>query len=385
MVNKQLRYGLMIITAFVILAFVAVTTGDADTETKSFSVKKGGTLIVDVENAGADILINTWTKGEVLVEIHGISGDDLDDLEMGESGNTVTIEYYGHNGHGWGRSRQMRFTISVPEAFNLDLSTSGGDIRIANPIKGDVEAATSGGDVEVDVVDGKLRLKTSGGDISARDVLHDASLKTSGGDIEVGNVKGELTVATAGGDIEIGTVDADLSAATAGGDIMIENVGGDAKVATAGGDIEVGTVSGSATLKTAGGDIELGGASGTVTAKTAGGDIECLKVTGSVDAATAGGDVYAELDPKGNQSSSLETSGGDVTLVIPAGANATIDARIRLRGSHYDEDDYDVISDFKAESHERTSKDIRASYVLGKGGPRITLETVNGNIEIRKK
>ena len=180
-------------------------------------------------------------------------------------------------------------------------------------------------------------------------------------------------------------MDANLSAATAGGDITIENVGGDAKAATAGGDIEVGTVSGSAILKTAGGDIELGGASGTVKAKTAGGDIECLKITGSVEAATAGGDVYAELDPKGNQPSSLETSGGDVTLVIPAGADVVIDARIRLRGHHYDDDHYDIISDFKAESHEKTSKDIRAKYVLGKGGPQITLETVNGNIEIKKK
>ncbi len=383
MVNKQLRYGLMIVSAFVILAFVAVTAGDADTKDKSFPVKKGGTLIVDIENAGADILVNTWSKGEVHVQVMGISGDDLGDLDMSESGNTVTVEFYGEGG--WGRSRQMRFTISVPEAFNLDLSTSGGDIVVSDPIKGDVEAATSGGDVEVDVVDGKLRLKTSGGDISAEDVLQDASLKTSGGDIEVGNVKGELSAATAGGDINIGTVDADLSAATAGGDITILNVGGNAKIATAGGDIEVGEVSGSATLKTAGGDIELGGASGTVAAKTAGGDIECFKITGSVDAATAGGDVYAELDPKGNQASSLETSGGDVTLVIPAGADATIDARIRLRGRHYDEEDYDITSDFKAKSHDKTSKDIQASYVLGKGGPRITLDTVNGNIEIRKK
>jgi DUF4097 and DUF4098 domain-containing protein YvlB len=180
-------------------------------------------------------------------------------------------------------------------------------------------------------------------------------------------------------------VDADLSASTAGGDIRIDNVGGNAKVSTAGGDIEVGEVSGSATVKTAGGDIDLGGASGTVTAKTAGGDIQCLKITGALDASTAGGDVYAELDPKGNQSSSLETSGGDVHLVLPAGANATIDARIRLRGRHYDEDEYDIISDFKADSRDKTSKDISAKFTLGKGGPRITLETVNGNIEIKKK
>jgi DUF4097 and DUF4098 domain-containing protein YvlB len=102
-----------------------------------------------------------------------------------------------------------------------------------------------------------------------------------------------------------------------------------------------------------------------------------------LDAATAGGDIYAELDPKGNQSSDIETSGGSIELVIPSGADAVIDARIRIRG-HRDEDDYDVISDFEAESYDKDSKNIRAKYVIGKGGARISIETVNGDIEIRK-
>jgi hypothetical protein len=144
-------------------------------------------------------------------------------------------------------------------------------------------------------------------------------------------------------------------------------------------------VSGSATLKTAGGDIELRGASGTVEAKTAGGDIECANVTGSITAATAGGDVYAELNPSGSGMNTLETAGGDVQIVLPADAKATVDARIKIRrGWGDDEEEYEILSDFPAETHEKDKKLIRAHYVLGGGGATIRLETVNGNIEIRK-
>ena len=105
-------------------------------------------------------------------------------------------------------------------------------------------------------------------------------------------------------------------------------------VSTAGGDIQVGKVSGSATMKTAGGDIILNGASGVVMAKTAGGDLHLKNVTGSVQGETAGGDVAcANSDRSGSGSSRLATAGGDVTLFIPENAKATIEARIRIRGT----------------------------------------------------
>jgi len=370
------------LAAIVVLAMTAVSIVESTAMDKSFKVKKGGTLIVEIDGAAADIVVKVWDKAEVLVKVDGLHEEVIEDLEMTESANTVRVELYG-DGHRH-RSRNARFTINVPSEFNLELSTSGGDINVDGKIKGDVDAATSGGDVEVGVVEGALDLKTSGGDITALNVVGDAKLRTSGGDIEVGNVKGELTVATSGGDITVGSVENSLKAATAGGDIIIEDVGGDASVSTAGGEIEVGKVSGSAALKTAGGDIELGGASGTVEVKTAGGDIECENVTGSLEAATAGGDIFVELDPDGKQASSVETKGGDIELVIPDGANATINARIRIRGGWDEDDEYEITSDFKAGLHEQDKKSIRAEYVLGNGGARITLETVNGNISIRK-
>lgn len=373
---------------FVVLIVLPILTAlpvaaERVSKSESFTVKKGGTLIVDAEDVQADIHVKTWEKTEVLVKIDGLSEEDMEDLEMKAVDNTVSVEFYGGD---WRHSRHVRFIINVPSEFNLDLATSGGDVLVGGRLKGTVAAATSGGDIGVDEIDGSVELSTSGGDVSARSVSGDLDASTSGGDIDIGEVKGMVEASTSGGDIDVGSVGKDLSAKTAGGDIVIGDVGGEADVATAGGDVRVGRVSGVADLRTAGGDIEGGGATGDVIARTAGGDITLSAVTGSVDAETAGGDIDVELTPGGKGNSVLETKGGDITLSVPANAKVTIEAEIRLHKGWDDEEytEYDIVSDFKAESKNKDKRGIRGKYVLNGGGAMIRLETMHGNIEIRR-
>jgi DUF4097 and DUF4098 domain-containing protein YvlB len=381
------KFKWQIIIALVLVAMLSGVSAVAErmSKSESFTVKKGGQLVVDAENVSADIHIKVWSKSEVLVKVDGISEEDLEDLEMKQEGNTVYVEFYGRRD--WHRrGRHARFIITVPSQFDLDLATSGGDISVDDKLTGNVDAATSGGDITIDQVDGGVELATSGGDISARAISGDAEVATSGGDIEVDEVKGSLSAATSGGDIEVGNIGEDLSAKTAGGDIIIGDVGGDVDAATAGGDVEVGRVQGTADLRTAGGDIEVQAATGDIGARTAGGDIVLSAIEGSVDAETAGGDIEVELTPAGKRGSVLETKGGDIVLYLPSNAKVTIEAEIRLHHGGYDDDydEYDIISDFKAESKDKDKRGIRAKYVLNGGGPRIELETMHGDIEIRK-
>jgi DUF4097 and DUF4098 domain-containing protein YvlB len=382
---KMLKWSIFaVLCTFVLTSYTHETYAGPST-TKTFDVKKGGDLVVEIKRIGADIKVETWNKNEVAVKVEGISGDDLEWLEMEKDGNTVTV--YFEPGNGWRRHRSARFYINVPSEFNVDVGTSGGDVDVVGSMKGTVVATTAGGDVEIDDVKGEVTLKTAGGDVTAGDVDGDAKLKTSGGDVEVGDVTGELVAATAGGDIEAGEVGGDLEAATAGGDIICKDVGGEAEAKTAGGDIELGVVKGGISARTAGGDIEVLGATGRVVAKTAGGDVELASVKGQVDAETAGGDISVELDPTNAGKSTIETNGGNIALYLPAGAKATVEAYIRLRSRDWDDDEdrYDVRSDFKAESHDKDDRAIRARYVINGGGKVIKLETTNGNIEIRKK
>jgi DUF4097 and DUF4098 domain-containing protein YvlB len=349
---------------------------------KSFQVSKGGT--VEVSTSLGDIRITTWEKNEVYVSVEGLDDEDLDKVKIIQNGNVVRVSYRSRWNDGSGH---LRFEVNVPQQFNLDLNTSGGDLIVKGDITGKIEGSTSGGDIKLEnCAGGPVEVTTSGGDITAGKIEGEGNLKTAGGNINVGNVFGSLSVNTSGGDIQVETVSKTLEAKTAGGDIRIGDVGGEARVSTSGGDIHVGKVSGKATLNTAGGDIDLKGASGNVSAKTSGGDVKLQNITGSINAKTAGGEVDAELIPSGKGGSKLSTAGGDVRLYIDEKSKATIEATIRFDGWGSRKSRYVVKSEFPKDTYETDEEEgeIRAVYKLNGGGELIELSTSNSNIEIHK-
>jgi DUF4097 and DUF4098 domain-containing protein YvlB len=351
-----------------------------DKKSQSFTVEKGGVLEVSTETGSIEIKV--WEKNEVFVEAEYLDDEESEGLSMSQSGNTVRVHYRSYD-----HSSDVHFRIHVPAQFNLALETSGGDISISGKLTGKVNGHTSGGNIEIEYVNGNVDMETSGGDITTKDIMGDLRLETSGGDIETGWVDGEASLRTAGGSIRVNGVGKNLTASTAGGNIKFGEIRGIAEVHTAGGNI-IGQKSGNKIImKTAGGNIELGEGWSSTVAKTAGGNITMSKINGSVEAKTAGGDVEVELFPDAAGHSMLTTSGGNVVLTIPENAKATIDAQIRVEGRWKSrKDDYSIRSDFKANSEERDEgkHEIRASYILNGGGQQIDLKTVNSDIEIRR-
>lgn len=349
--------------------------------TKTFDVNRGGML--EVSLGVGDIIVSSWEKNQVFVRAEGIDPEEESRLKISQVGSTVRVSYRPE----WDSFGRARFTVQVPAEFNTDLRTAGGDIQLQGTFKGMLEGHTSGGDIRLANVDGTVTMHTSGGDVTAGKVNGTVQLHTSGGDIRVDNSGGQVELTTSGGDIRVGNVGKSLNARTSGGDVIIGDVGGQADVSTAGGDIHVGKVSGNATLRTAGGDVELKGATGVVKAKTAGGDVILNNISGSIDAMTAGGDVRAELRPAANTRSRLQSSGGDLYLSLPENARTRIEAIIDVRGRWRDnQDSYEIASDFKSQSYVKDpdTKEIRGTYILNGGGSEISLETVNGMIEIRR-
>jgi Putative adhesin len=376
-------YPRILIAAFAALLIATFTAaGEDGNRSKSFSVRKGGTM--EVSTSKGDIRISPWEKNEVSVVIEGLDDEDLEKVKMTQNGNIVRVSYRSRWNDGSGH---VLFAISVPSQFNLDMNTSGGDLEVKGGLTGKIDGSTSGGDIKLgNIFGGPVEVTTSGGDIRTEKIEGDGSLKTAGGDIQVGSVNGSLSVNTSGGNIQVETITKSLDAKTAGGNIIIGNVGGEAHVSTSGGDINVGKVSGKATLNTAGGDIELKGASGNVSAKTSGGDVKLQNITGSINAKTSGGEVEAELIPSGKGGSKLSSAGGDVRLYIDENSKATIEATIRLDGWGSRKSRYIVKSEFPKESYETDEEadEIRAVYKLNGGGELIELSTSNSNIEIHK-
>jgi len=322
------------------------------------------------------------------------------------------------------------YQVYLPQSFNADVSTSGGDVTLST-IKGRVEAETSGGDIDLNGVTGTVDAQTAGGDVTARNTdgettlataggdisLSDGrtgpyNLKTAGGDITVRGLKGDVRASTSGGDVEARNVEGELDLHTSGGDITLEEVKGiDHRASTSGGDVEARGVAGNVDLRTAGGTVLASRIQGRVLGNTSGGDMDISEITGDADISTSGGDLFlrdirgrlvgetsggdirARVERRGKLGGPirLNTSGGEIELRLPSDAQASISARIRIEDSW---DDYTVRSDFKLKISSdveetggrrgRRYEEIVATGDINGGGPLIELETVNGDIIISK-
>ncbi len=346
---------------------------------KSFMANPGENLEINIDPG--NIEIQTWTKNEVQIEVYSPKKYEIDNIVSEKKGKT--IKFHLELEDSWNNSVTIK--IKSPNNFNFDLYSTGGNISILSSITGSLNAETDGGNVSFSGVTGKVRVSTNGGNISGEDISGDVKLHTNGGNISLGNVKkGKTEVDTYGGNITVGSVESDLSAKTQGGNISVGDVGGNAKVFTYGGHISMDKVTGSANMETYGGHLSLEGASGDVVAKTMGGHINLENITGSIEAVTLGGHVSAELEPKLKTISSLETSGGNLEIKIPANAKATI--YVSLESDEIDEKDADklVRSDFEATTFNIGEDEINATYVLNGGGAKISLKCVGGEVKIKK-
>ncbi|MDP1995525.1 MAG: hypothetical protein Q8K40_09820 [Ignavibacteria bacterium] len=364
----------LILTAIFVVG-ITQTGMSQDRFTKNFSVKKGDNLSVKVTG---DVKVESWSKDEVYIEVSRLSKSALEDLKVYQDGNTVSVQLKDSDG--------ANFLIKTPEQFNHEVRTSGGDISFLGKFVGSVNGSTAGGDIVVETVKGNVSMSTAGGDIRTGDIDGDLKLTTAGGDINVGTVSGEGKFATSGGDITVAGANKSLKVSTSGGDIKIGKVNGDISAATSGGDVEVGNVTGTAKLNTSGGDIKLGGAKGSASVNTSGGDIKLENIYGSVKGNTSGGDVYAELTPDGSDESKLSSSGGNITLLVPDNAKATIEAVIKVQSKKDLKERYKIISDYKFENYtvDDDEREIRGTINLNGGGKLIKLTTSNSKIEIKK-
>ena len=406
--------------------FMRDGTGYVERTEYRFPVEPRGTLTAD--NAFASIEISSWPKDEVSVTIEkrSKSGREdrarraLDDIEVTteQSGADVRISVDGSNAQRR-NGVAVKITAQVPDSYNLDLQSSGGDIEV-DDLRGDVRARTSGGDVvmgniresavDVRTSGGDIRLESgdvdtkmtsSGGDVQIEHARGRTKARTSGGDIRIEHAEGEVEVRTSGGDIQIENTAGALTAASSGGDIQIEHALGKLSIETSGGDIQIEHAMEGVNAESSGGDIAIENARGAVEVESSGGDIDIENADGGVSARTSGGDINVGLagtDPSTNRGSHLESTGGEVTVYLPEDLAATIDAQVRIgtsgrwkRGDYRVYPEFDLSEENNAGSRNPTwawvsaqSGSARVRGDINGGGDLIRIETTNGNIKIRK-
>ena len=224
-----------------------------DRMTKSFPVDSGGTLAIESDTGsiavqGADIdSVEVEIYREVRTENEKKAAEILEDfdIQFHHSGNDVAIKAkYKKKGlrrfwNNIGKYLRVKFIISVPSEYNVDLNTKGGSIAVKQ-LRGEVLAKTSGGSLNFENIRGNISGKTSGGSISIGEVVGRSNIRTSGGSIQIRLADGPVDAHTSGGSITVEEVKGDIKAHTSGGSITVHlsgDIGMDVNAKTSGGRV----------------------------------------------------------------------------------------------------------------------------------------------------
>ncbi len=336
---------------------------------EGYEVREGELLKVDVPDADVVVKRSADSDARVLVTLNGtnmdkarryfkkqaISVSHVDGVVAVISERVrrnVSISWNINSGN-----PQITITVEIPETFDVDLSTSDGDVAVGT-IRGTVSIRSSDGDLSADLLVGpSVQLKSSDGDIDAGTISSaKTSLRTSDGDINVDAISGdELDVVSSDGTISIGALEGSGSVRTSDGDIDIDSgAGRSIEVRTADGEIVIGQL-----------------ASANATVKTSDGSIRIEEFEGDLKATSSDGSLFVRLDQR--SSANMRTGDGDITIIAPAAFAASI----QLSGNNVR-----VASGF---SFRGTVQKRKADGELNGGGPLVSARASGGNVYLRTR
>ncbi|HTY58036.1 MAG TPA: DUF4097 family beta strand repeat-containing protein [Bacteroidota bacterium] len=267
---------------------------------KKFQVSPGGTLTLGTDAGSVKVLGTSSNEVSVVADIRGREKDvESFSITADQSGNNVDVQGKLNKGGSWFWNSvdiEVQYTVTVPREYSLKMHTSGGDIVVSD-LKGKVDGKTSGGNVSIGNSEGDVDLETSGGNVEAEKVKGLLRMRTSGGEIDVRGITGDVDLGTSGGDVKVSDVEGKVRAETSGGDMYVKVRGSNKGVyaETSGGDIEI------VVSKSIAADID---------AATSGGSVHFdfpVTLSGQIDESR----VRGTLNGGGNKIHA-HTSGGDV-------------------------------------------------------------------------
>lgn len=170
------------------------------------------------------VTISTWQNSQVNVKVYG--NDEAQEKIIFKAENTETgVKVEGKQKETKNfKNLTIRVEITVPENYNVRLSSAGGNFKIEN-IKGFIEANTSGGNIVIENSAGNIEAYTSGGNVTIQSSKGNISISTAGGTVSVDQFDGNVDVSTAGGHINLIGGNGKVDASTAGGNIKLDYTG----------------------------------------------------------------------------------------------------------------------------------------------------------------
>jgi len=269
--NRQKYWfiGFLCIVFFVTVSNAIAQRFDYDEVIEeSFDVSPGQTLIVEADLGSIEVVGGRGNQVHVTV-IKGVNDVresraeeyfDRYEVSMKATGRGVeVIGEYDRPSRWRNNHLRVRYEITIPEVFNVDLRTAGGSISVER-VDGEAQIRTSGGSLSLEDVTGPVEARTSGGSITADGIGESVELDTSGGSITARDVDGPVDANTSGGSIDVQSANGDVYAHTSGGSVHVTNVVGTVNASTSGGSVVaeiIGQPDRDVICKTSGGTVTL--------------------------------------------------------------------------------------------------------------------------------
>ncbi len=362
-------------------------------EERRLPAQPGQKLSLELKTGGSVSVVG-WSRNEVWVsyDVNRCSpGSCRVEVLERDDGVEIVSGYLQRSRH---QSSSIDIEVKVPDVFDIELDSMGGGLEIRD-LEGDFRGKTMGGNLMLSNVRGVARLQTMGGRIDLLDSDLDGRLSTMGGKVLFRDVVGDVKGSSMGGVVRYQNVRRrDGEIASPSGRSSPDHTEGTVQMSTMGGAIDIDDAPEGADLHTMGGDISVDRAAGFVKAQTMGGDITLGEVDGWVKATTMGGSVEAVVLGASSPGRDVElvSMSGDVELTLPADASVTFEVKLSYTRNRTKR--YEIISDFPLRqersdswdySHGTPRKHIMATGVSGGGANKVRLETVNGNIRIKRE
>ena len=382
----------------------STTTGDV-------AVESGGTLVLDLKTgAGVSITGSNDERVRANVTLGGRDWRNTTVSVTGNDGNArIELDYRRSGGS---QSSSHRMTVSVPRRFNVRIRSAGGDLTIRD-VDGEFVGTTGGGEIRIERARGHADLSTGGGPVTVRNSTLSGSVSTGGGSVLIQDVEGGLRGSSGTGNVLYGGSSATgsgrgagIGAGSSGGrgttsitfsdddeDGVRRGSDGRLYVRKAGGGVRLDEAPGGASVTTGGGAISIGASRGDVDAYTGGGDVTVGPAMGAVKLSTGAGDVEVTLADRADGPVRVSSGNGTVTITLPSNMSADLELETaftnnRRNGATRIRSDWPLSPTVTEtwDSREGTPRRyVRARTSIGRGGLKIWVKTINGDIVIRRR
>ena len=154
---RRIRYAALA----AVLGLASISAAHAAIESpihRSFNVRPGGTITIDADlgdikvtsggsNVSVDVIrrakTSSQSKAEDVFKEFAVSfTPEGDSVRIRAKYDQPTSWFH------WNNDLEVRFVVTVPSQYNVDLRTSGGDISVSD-LNGQAKVNTSGGDVSM--------------------------------------------------------------------------------------------------------------------------------------------------------------------------------------------------------------------------------------------